>query len=45
LISVVIFRYLNEVKCPRCRSGNVDEKWSYMGEYCCKHCGKYWKTI
>lgn len=44
LIEVEVFRLLAETVCPRCLSGNIDDKFGYMGEYSCRHCGKFWKT-
>jgi transposase-like protein len=43
LIAVEIFRYRAELACPRCSSGNVDQRYRYMGEYLCRHCHYYWK--
>ena len=44
MIRVEIFRLRAETSCPRCRSGNIDDKFSYMGDHACRHCGYYWKT-
>ena len=45
MIEVEVFRLRAELVCPRCASGNLDKKFSYMGEYSCRHCGHFWKEV
>ncbi len=45
MIEVEVFRIRAELTCPRCSSGNIDTKMSYMGEYACRHCGHFWKKV
>lgn len=43
MIAIEIFRYKAEPVCPQCGSGNLDLKFSYMGDYSCKHCDYFWR--
>lgn len=43
MFAVEIFRYKAELKCPRCGSGNIDQKYVYMGEFTCRHCRYFWR--
>ena len=45
MISMSIFRIRAELDCPRCKSANVDKKFQHMGEYFCRHCKYFWKTV
>ncbi len=45
MIAVEIFRYRAELSCPECESCNIDRKFDYMGEYACRHCNYFWRTV
>lgn len=44
MVSIELFRYNAEPKCPHCASSNIDTKYRHMGEYNCRHCHHYWRV-